>query len=107
MAKRVPEALTSRAGRPWTFLTNHGHMLVSLHRHPESRIRDLAAEIGITERAVQTILAELEADGYLTKVKVGRRNEYRVHAERTFRHPAESSRPVGELLRIFDDHARP
>jgi DNA-binding HxlR family transcriptional regulator len=106
VAKRVAEPTGPRAGRPWTFLTNHGHVLVSLHRNPESRIRDLASEIGITERAVQTILAELEADGYVTKVKVGRRNEYRIHAEQTFRHPAEASRPVGELLRIFDDRRR-
>jgi DNA-binding IclR family transcriptional regulator len=87
--------------RTWNFLTNHGHVLVFLSRDPEARIRDVAAAVGITERAAQAILAELESDGYVTKVKVGRRNRYEIHPELTFRHPAESGRPISELLRIF------
>jgi len=88
-------------GRTWNFLTNHGHVLVFLSRDPEARIRDVAAAVGITERATQAILGELESDGYVTKVKVGRRNRYEIHPEQQFRHPAESARPIGELLRIF------
>ena len=75
---------------------------VFLSRDPEARVRDIAAAVGITERATQAILGELEADGYLTRVKVGRRNRYEIHPELTFRHPAESGRPIGELLRIFE-----
>ncbi len=89
-------------GRTWTFLTNHGHVLVCLNRNPGARVRDIAAEVGITERAAHGILAELEADGYVTRFKRGRRNEYVIHPQETFRHPAESSRTVGELLKIFD-----
>lgn len=66
------------------------------------RIRDIATEVGITDRAVQAILLDLEQGGYLTKEKVGRRNEYRVHPDLAFRHPSEAMRPIGELLRIFD-----
>jgi len=69
------------------------------------RIRDIATEVGITDRAVQAILLDLEQGGYLTKEKVGRRNEYRVHPDLAFRHPSEAMRPIGELLRIFDQEA--
>ncbi len=92
----------TRQQRDWTFLTNHGHVLVHLHRNPEARVRDIAAAVGITERAVVGILGDLERDGYVTKERVGRRNAYVVHPTQRFRHPAEDSRPVGELLRIFD-----
>ncbi len=91
--------------RGWTFLTNHGHVLICLHRDPRMRIRDIATEVGITDRAVQAILLDLEQGGYLTKEKVGRRNEYRVHPDLAFRHPSEAMRPIGELLRIFDQEA--
>lgn len=93
-------------GRPWTFLTNHGHVLICLHRDPQIRIRDIAVEVGITERAVQAILVDLEQGGYISKVKVGRRNEYRIDADLAFRHPSEAMRSIGELLRIFETSPR-
>lgn len=88
--------------KTWNFLTNHGHVMVFLSREPEARLRDVAAAVGITERATQAIVAELEADGYLTKERVGRRNRYEVHPERTFRHPVEGGRPIGALLALFE-----
>ena len=93
----------ARPARQWTFLTNHGHVLIHLHRNPNARVRDIAEAVGITERAVQMVLRELEADGYLEKERIGRRNAYRVHPELAFRHPLESGRPVADLLRIFDE----
>jgi predicted transcriptional regulator len=96
-----------RAARTWTFLSNHGHVLVHVSRHPQARLRDVAAGVGITERAAQSILAELEQAGYVSKTRVGRRNHYRVHDEAPFRHPAESTHAVGELLRIFSDTVSP
>ena len=87
--------------RKWTFLSNHGHVLVALSRDPQARIRDLAASVGITERAAQAIVNDLEADGYVTKVRVGRRNEYHLHPDMHFRHPAEDTQPIGALLKIF------
>ena len=87
--------------RNWTFLTNHGHVLIRLSLDPEARIRDIAADVGITERAAQAILADLERDGYVTKIKQGRRNRYEIHHEQGFRHPAESQHPISDLLRIF------
>ena len=72
----------------WTFLTNHLYVLACLARDPELRIRDIADLIGITERATVQILGQLEASGYLTKTRVGRRNHYTVHRELPLRHPS-------------------
>ena len=82
----------------WTFLTNHTHVLVVLDRTPGARIRDIAQEVGITERAVQRILAELVADGILRVKKSGRRNEYAINRRKRLRHSLESRVPIGSLL---------
>jgi hypothetical protein len=101
------EAPYMNAGTPsgeskWMFLTNHLHVLACLARHPELRIRDIANLVGITERATVQILGQLEASGYLTKTRVGRRNHYTVHAELPLRHPLQAGRQVGELLRVIE-----
>jgi predicted transcriptional regulator len=85
----------------WTFLTNHGHVLVTIAADPEARLREIAARVGITERAAQLIVGDLEAAGYLSKERVGRRNRYHVHEGGSFRHPAEADRTVDSLLAIF------
>jgi DNA-binding HxlR family transcriptional regulator len=85
----------------WTFLTNHCHVLICLARDGDLRLRDIAALVGITERAVQSIVGDLEADGYLERTRVGRRNHYRVHPDRPMRHPVEAGHDVGELLRLL------
>lgn len=84
----------------WNFLTNHGHVLLCVFEDPEARVRDIAAGVGITERAVQRILQELEEEGYLSRERVGRRNRYRVRADRPLRHPLEQHRPVSVLLEL-------
>jgi hypothetical protein len=91
----------------WMFLTNHLHVLVCLTRDPELRIRDIADLVGITERATVQILSQLEATGYLTKTKVGRRNHYTVHGELPLRHPMHNGRQVGELLRVIEPEIAP
>lgn len=85
--------------RRWTFLTNHAHVLVCLSREPEARLRDVARAVGITERAAQRIVAELEAAGVIERERRGRRNAYRIHRRARLRHPLESHRTVGGLLR--------
>ena len=82
----------------WTFLTNHSHVLVCIVRDPEIRLRDVAAQVGITERAAQRIVADLVEGGYLSSTKVGRRNRYNVHANLPLRHPVESSGTLRKLL---------
>lgn len=86
------------AGPSWTFLTNHAHVLLCLAQDPEARMRDVAALVGVTERAVQRIVAELEEAGYLERTREGRRNRYRVRGERPLRHPLERHKRVSALL---------
>ena len=87
----------------WTFFSNHGHVLVSLARDPDSRIRDVAQVVGITERAVQQIVRDLVQEGYLDRTKVGRRNHYRVVGEAHFRHELEAGATLGEFLALVVD----
>lgn len=86
---------------PWTFLTNHGHVLVAVARSPDALVNDIAGQVGITARATLTILDDLEGAGYLTRERIGRRNHYSVARHRPFRHPATANRDVDELLSIF------
>lgn len=100
---RSDAASARAAARPdgeagWTFLTNHAHVLLSIAGDPEIRIRDVALRVGITERAVQRIVADLEAQGYLTISKEGRRNRYEVHLCRPLRHPIEAHHTVEALI---------
>jgi DNA-binding MarR family transcriptional regulator len=88
--------------KQWTFLSNHGHVLIFLAHDPAARVRDIAAAVGITERSAQIILADLEATGYLTKKRIGRRNEYTIKLEKKFRHPSESHKSIRLLLDIFN-----
>ena len=85
----------------WTFLTNHAHVLLAIAREPTARLGDVAAWVGITERAEQTVVGDLEAVGYLHRERVGRRNEYTINAAGRFRHPAEADHRIGELIKLF------
>ncbi len=89
----------------WTFLTNHSHVLICLHRDAQMRLRDVAERVGITERAVQRIVHELEEAGVLTHRREGRRNVYRIALRRPLRHRLESHHTVGELLALINDAA--
>jgi DNA-binding MarR family transcriptional regulator len=93
----TPNPLTD-AG--WTFLTNHAHVLFCVAADPEVRIRDVADRVGITERAVQRIIHDLEAEGYLTISKEGRRNRYEVRLDLPLRHPIERHRTVAALIAL-------
>jgi DNA-binding MarR family transcriptional regulator len=84
----------------WTFLSNHGHVLVSLAADPGARVRDIAERVGITDRAVQLIVADLEAAGYVERRRVGRRNHYTVATHGRFRHPLEQHVRVGDFLAL-------
>jgi len=90
----------------WTFLSNHAHVLVSLHRHPDARVRDVAVAVGITERAVLLILRDLEEEGIIERVREGRRNRYVLHLEARLRHPLEAHRSVRELISMIEGRRR-
>jgi DNA-binding transcriptional ArsR family regulator len=85
----------------WTFLTNHAHVLLCVARDPDIRHRDLAERVGITERAVQRIVADLIEAGYLDSVREGRRNRYHLHPDLPLRHPLERDHRIGEILAVL------
>lgn len=104
MRKKKPTKSLANQGdvQSWTFLTNHAHVLLLLSRDSEMRMRDVAHQVGITERAVQRIVAELEEAKYLTRHKDGRCNRYQVRAELPLRHPIEAHRKVASLIDLID-----
>ncbi len=84
----------------WTFLTNHGHVLICLAADSDLRLRDVAERVGITERAVQRIVTDLEDGGYIERVKEGRRNHYKINASMPLRHPVEEHCQVDDLIKM-------
>lgn len=90
--------MNTTAGRHWTFLSNHGHVLICLALDPNARLRDVATQVGITERAVQNIVGDLEAAGVLVRQRAGRRNSYHLNVNAPLRHALEAHRTVGALL---------
>lgn len=91
----------------WTFLTNHSHVLVCLQRDPFMRAKDIAQQVGITERSVQRILTELTEYGVLVKEKDGRRNRYLIDVSMKLRHPLEHHRAVADILALFEHEPKP
>ena len=87
----------------WTFFTNHAHVLLCLAGDPEMRLRDVGAQVGITERAIQKIISELEAGGVLERERQGRRNIYRILGKLPLRHPVESHCTVEGLIHFVLD----
>lgn len=84
----------------WTFFTNHSHVLFCLARNPEETLREVAAQVGITERAVQRIVGELEEAGVLTRRRAGRRNHYTIDPEVRLRHPVEGHCRAADLIEM-------
>lgn len=94
------------SGNKWTFLTNHAHVLSIIHAQPGLVMRQVALHVGITERAVQRIVQDLEEAGYIERERVGRQNHYQVISERPLRHSIESHRTIGDLLRLVAPEQR-
>lgn len=90
----------------WTFFSNHAHVLVCLHDDAQARVRDIADAVGITERAVLKILADLESEGIVERMREGRRNRYRLHLDAPLRHPLEAHRTVREFLDMVGSGSR-
>lgn len=90
----------------WTFLTNHGRVLAYIAKHPQSTTQEIAQEVGITLRAVQKIITELEAGGYIARKKEGRRNRYTVNPLLPMRHRLEQEHTVGDILQALGYNPR-
>ena len=87
--------------KTWRFLSNHTQVLLSIQRDPNARLRDIAEQVGITERAAQRIVADLVDSGYVESERVGRRNRYTVNTDIAMRHPAQDGHEIGELLSLL------
>jgi DNA-binding MarR family transcriptional regulator len=85
----------------WTFLTNHSHVLLCIARDPDLILRDIAAMVGITERAVQNIIYELEEAGFIKKIKDGRKNKYTLKLSKSLRHPLEEKCKIKDLIELL------
>jgi hypothetical protein len=85
----------------WSFLSNHGRVLLCLAHDPAMRLRDIAARMGITERSAYGIVADLTQAGYITKGKDGRRNHYQIQAHLPLPEPTSRERTVGEVLALL------
>lgn len=101
MESQVTPEPRENADRAWTLLTNHGRVLLLIAADPQARVRDLADEAGITERATHMIITDLENAGYIRRHREGRRNVYEVLPGQPFRHSAEAGHTVGELIEVF------
>ncbi|MDF3818358.1 ArsR family transcriptional regulator [Leptospira sp. 96542] len=96
---KVIKKVTS-AKSQWTFLSNHAHVLICLSRDPDLRLKDVAVLVGITERAVQTIVKDLVQAKILGISKDGRRNSYVINADQKLRHNLEANHSISELLKL-------
>ncbi|TFH30490.1 MAG: ArsR family transcriptional regulator [Myxococcales bacterium] len=85
----------------WSFISNHGHVLVCIGRNSNVRVRDIAQAVGITERAVLRILGEREEVGVIARIREGRRTRYEIDERLPLRHPIEAQHSVGELLQLL------
>lgn len=105
MSKQVDTAAkpAEETGNRWTFLTNHAHVLIVLHREPGIVLRQVALQVGITERAVQRIIQDLEEQGFIHRERVGRQNHYEVLTDQPLRHAIERHKKIGELLELISD----
>lgn len=90
----------------WTFLTNHARALLFIANHPDARLRDLAAALGVTERTAYGIVVDLTDKGYVTKERDGRRNRYHIQEHLTLRDPIGGERTIGEVLDLLGDTRR-
>lgn len=85
----------------WTFFSNHAHVLFCLVQNPDRTMREVADLVGVTERAVQRIVTDLEEAGVLVREKNGRRNSYRFSLDRPLRHKLEAHRSIEEVIALI------
>ena len=85
----------------WKFVTNHALVLCQIAQHPRITVRELSLTIGITEKAIHRMITDLEADGYVTKKREGRRLRYRVNPDLCLRDEMLQDKAVGDLLEVL------
>lgn len=103
----IPVSENGKSSHGWTFLTNYAHVLAVLHSDPDKVLREVAIVVGITERAVQRIIQDLEEEGFIQRERVGRQNHYRILKDRPLRHPVETHCMIGDLLKLISGKQSP
>ena len=101
MVQNAPIEKAGGAKAAWFVLTNHGNVLLCVARDPTIRISEIARSVGIGERAAQKIVADLVADGFLARIKEGRRNRYEINRKAHLRHPLFADLEIGPLLDVL------
>ena len=89
------------AKKKWTFLSNHGLIFTYIAQNPSATTQSTANKAGLSIRAVQTILDDLEEEGYISRQKVGRSNHYGINPEKAMRHRLEKRHSVGKILQAL------
>jgi predicted ArsR family transcriptional regulator len=107
MTEAQRSGTTPRPPGTWVFLTNHALVLLCIARDPHARARDIAEQVGITERAAQRILADLIAENYIVRTKNGRRNHYKINSRGHLRHPVFRDLSIGPLLEVLNSDGKP
>lgn len=85
----------------WSFLTTHGRTLLCISQNPEIRLREIAAELGITERHAYAIVTDLAEAGYIVKEREGRRNRYEVQSHLALPEMPDREQAIGEILNLL------
>jgi DNA-binding MarR family transcriptional regulator len=96
----------STKAEDWTFFSNNAHVLVCLSHAPQPTTREIASQVGITERAVQRIIKRLMEADVLKIEKIGRRNRYELNLDQQLRHPLESHKTIGEFIHLIDSQGQ-
>jgi predicted transcriptional regulator len=94
--------LPTDSSKSWTVFTNHAHVMILLSQDPKMVLREVALKIGITERAVQKIVADLQESGFIIKEKRGRSNHYKLIFDKPLRHPIEAHKKVKEVIQLIN-----
>ncbi len=105
-APQMPHNTPPPQNSGWSVFTNHGHVLICLAQYPDRPLRDVAIRVGITERAVQRIVSELESGGYITRHREGRTNHYEINKDAHLRHPIEEHCTIGKIIRLINRSPR-
>jgi predicted transcriptional regulator len=100
--KKSKAELSVYSSKTWTVFTNHAHVMILLSQDPNMVLREVALKIGITERAVQKIVADLQESGFIIKEKLGRSNHYKLIFDKPLRHPIEAHKKVKEVIQLIN-----
>ncbi len=87
----------------WMFLSNHGRALLCIAHDPDVRLRDIAAELGITERRAYALVSDLADGGYVVKERDGRRNRYSIQEQLPVPELADRDLAIGQVLGVLKD----